>query len=301
MPMENTDDDLHTDSLPAVEVVDDTPPEDRGRKPLNREVADPTDDELEQYSAGVKNRIRELTRARHDERRKAERLEREQQELARTAQALLEQNRQLQQRFAEGAKQFQATAAAGADLEVESARKALIAAQESFDPQAIAAAQEALFDAKAKLAKIKEVDLPPSAPAESVVQPRQVAAPRVSETTKQWMEQNTWFQAPGHEDMTSLAMGTHHKLVRAGIQPDTPEYFEQIDARMRKAFPEAFADDGGVDEEPVRANPVRRASPVAPAGRTPSRRVVKLSTSQIAVARQLGITPEQYAAQLNKD
>jgi len=61
--VESQDDDIE------IEIVDDTPPQDRGRKPLERDVEDPTEEEIESYSANVKNRIKELTHARHDERR----------------------------------------------------------------------------------------------------------------------------------------------------------------------------------------------------------------------------------------
>ena len=80
-----------------VEIVDDTPEKDRGRKPLDREVADPTDDEIESYSDGVKKRIKELTHARHDERRAKEALLREKLELERLAQHMAEENKKLKQ------------------------------------------------------------------------------------------------------------------------------------------------------------------------------------------------------------
>jgi uncharacterized protein (DUF3084 family) len=78
-----------------IEIVDDTPERDRGRQPLNREVEDPSDDELDSYSDGVKKRIKELTHARHDERRRADSVERERQELERLAQQLIDENKSL--------------------------------------------------------------------------------------------------------------------------------------------------------------------------------------------------------------
>ena len=76
-----------------IEVVDDTPERDRGRKPLDREVADPTDDEIESYTQGAQKRIKELTHARHDERRAKEALAREKEELERLAQHMIEENK----------------------------------------------------------------------------------------------------------------------------------------------------------------------------------------------------------------
>ena len=87
-----------------IDVVDDTPERDRGRKPLDREVADPTDDEIESYSDKVKSRIKELTHARHDERRVKESVLREKEELERFTQNLLNENRQLKGYAENGAK-----------------------------------------------------------------------------------------------------------------------------------------------------------------------------------------------------
>jgi hypothetical protein len=80
-----------------IEIEDDTPERDRGRKPLDREVLDPTDEEIESYSDKVKGRIKELTHARHDERRVKEATMREKQELERLAQQLIEENKRLKQ------------------------------------------------------------------------------------------------------------------------------------------------------------------------------------------------------------
>ena len=78
-----TDNSASDETEVEIEIVDDTPEKDRGRKPLEKDVADPTDDEIESYSDGVKKRISELTHARHDERRAKEALLREKQEIGR--------------------------------------------------------------------------------------------------------------------------------------------------------------------------------------------------------------------------
>ena len=83
------------DNDTEVEVVDDTPEVDRGRKPLDRPVNDPTDDELQDYSEKVRARIKELTHARHDERRQKEAVAREKAELERLAQQLIAENNRL--------------------------------------------------------------------------------------------------------------------------------------------------------------------------------------------------------------
>ena len=111
-----------TDEI-EVEIVDDTPTQDRGRKPLDRDVEDPSDEEIESYSDKVKVRIKELTHARHDERRAKEATLREKQELERFAQQLLEENKSLKQYVDTGTEQYVITAKAAAEAELEKVRR----------------------------------------------------------------------------------------------------------------------------------------------------------------------------------
>ena len=134
-----------------IDVVDDTPERDRGRKPLDREVADPTDEEIESYSDKVKSRIKELTHARHDERRVKESVLREKEELERFTQNLLNENRQLKGYAENGAKNLAVSSLSAAEAQMEQARRQFKEAQEAFDTDAIIAAQEAMTDAKFRL------------------------------------------------------------------------------------------------------------------------------------------------------
>ncbi len=138
-----------------VEIVDDTPPKDRGRKPLDKEVSDPTDDEIENYSANVQARIKELTHARHDERRRKEELEREKQEMERLLQYMADENKKLKQSVNQGHEIVLSSATEAAEAQLSAARRQLKEAQESFDTDAIIAAQEALTDAKMRLDRVK--------------------------------------------------------------------------------------------------------------------------------------------------
>jgi hypothetical protein len=133
-----------------VEIIDDTPEKDRGRKPLEREVADPTDEEIDSYSDGVKKRIKELTHARHDERRAKEALAREKAELEAFAQRIHEENQKLRQYVTSGSEQYAASQVQLAETEVEAAKRKLKEATEAFDTDAIIAAQEALLEANRK-------------------------------------------------------------------------------------------------------------------------------------------------------
>lgn len=284
-----------------VEVVDDTPDRDKGRKPLDREVADPSDEELEAYSDGVKKRIKELTHARHDERRGKEAVLREKQELERMTQALLDENRRLKQQYSEGAKQFAETANSAADMEVAAARKMLKEAHEAFDTDAIVAAQEALADAKLKQQQAKNFRPPALQAAEEVVQtpnqPQRATQPDAK--TLRWQARNQWFGADGHEEMTSFSLGLHQKLVNSGVDPRSDDYYERIDSRMRSVFPEYF---GNTPEKPKSVEGSRKpaAAVVAPGTRSVGPKKVQLTETQVALAKRYGLTPQQYAAEVLK-
>ena len=140
-----------------IEVIDDTPERDKGRRPLDREVADPTEAEIENYTKGAQERIKELTHARHDERRAKEALQREKQELEVLTQRLLDENKKLRQNVSTGSEQVTQLTKTAAEAELDKARRDYKAAQESFDSDAILAAQEALLDAKMKLESAKNL------------------------------------------------------------------------------------------------------------------------------------------------
>jgi len=284
-----------------VEIVDDTPERDRGRKPLDREVSDPTDEEIESYSDNVKKRIKDLTHARHDERRAKESLLREKQELERLAQHMMEENRKLKQTVNTGNEQYVASVKQIVDSEVDTARRALKEAQESFDNEAISAAQEALIDAKMKAEAVKNFRPNTLQVDEPVVQMRQQqeTAPQVDEKTLRWQAKNQWFGASGFEEHTSFALGLHQKLVNSGLDPRSDEYFERIDSRMKSTFPDVF---GGNEDRPTKSGDGSRrpASVVAPATRSTGARKVQLSPTQVALAKKYGLTPQQYAAEVAK-
>ena len=283
-----------------IEVIDDTPERDRGRRPLDREVADPTDDEIETYTKGAQDRIKELTHARHDERRAKEALAREKQELERLAQQMLEENKRLKQYVSTGTEQYTQMAKTAADAELEKARRDYKAAQEAFDTDAILAAQEALLEAKMKVEQAKNFRPPTLQTQETEVQPRQTEPQTVrpDEKTLRWQARNQWFGSDGFEEVTSFALGLHQKLVNSGVNPSTDEYFEQIDARVKSKFPEVF---GGTEDRPRNGDAPRKPAAVAaPATRSSGAKKIQLTTTQLALAKKFGLTPQQYAAQVAK-
>jgi hypothetical protein len=286
------------DSDIEIEVVDDTPERDRGRKPLDREVADPTDDEIENYSDGVKKRIKELTHARHDERRVKEATMREKQELERMAQHLLAENNKLKQYVNNGEQQYAVTVQNATEAELAMARRKLKEAHEAFDTDAIIAAQEELADAKMRATAARNFRPTPLQIDEGVVQTHQQVPEqaRPDDKTLRWQAKNQWFGAPGYEELTSFSLGLHQKLVNSGIDPRSDEYFERIDARMKSTFPDVFGEN-----KPRSGDGNRKPSTVvASATRSTGAKKVQLNTTQVALAKKFGLTPQQYAAELMK-
>jgi len=284
-----------------IEVVDDTPEADRGRKPLDKPVEEPTDDELSSYSEGVQKRIKELTHARHDERRAKEALAREKQELERIAAAMVEENKRLRLQNTLGASKLATTAVNAADADVEKAKQRLKAAHDAFDTDAIVAAQEALADAKLRQqqARILQKRQPALQREQPVVQQQQPAEPKpqLDERTLRWQAQNQWFGDAEHEDMTLYALGLHKRLVREGLDPRTEQYFEQVDARLRETFPKFFGKSRNNAADKPDSRP---ASVVAPSARSTGSKRIQLTPTQLALARKYNLTPQQYAAEVLK-
>ena len=283
-----------------IEVVDDTPEKDRGRRPLEREVEDPTDDEIESYTQGAQKRIKELTHARHDERRAKEATMREKQELERLAQQLIQENKRLKQHANTSTEQVTQYAKSAAEAELEKARRDLRAAQESFDTDAILAAQEAMLDAKIRMEETKKFRPAPLQVDDFDVQTSQREPQRVQpdEKTLRWQAKNQWFGANGFEEVTSFALGLHQKLVNSGVDPRSDSYFEQIDARVKSKFPEIF---GGTEDRSRSGDSSKRpAAVVAPATRSSGAKKVQLTKTQVALAAKLKLTPQQYALELAK-
>lgn len=283
-----------------IETVDDTPVKDQGRWPLEKPVEEPTDDELATYSDKVQARIKELTHARHDERRSKEAVAREKAELERFSRSLLEENQKLRGFVDTGSKQYIEQAQTLAESKVEKAKKALKEAQDAFDSDAIVAAQDALMDAKMEANTAKNFR-PTSLQAEKKevqTQQQPSAADEPDERTLRWQQENQWFGESGKEEYTSFALGLHKKLVDSGMSPNSEKYFEQINARMQKAFPELFGD---ATREQPQGQPARKpASVVAPATRSSGTKKIQLTATQVALANKLNIPLQQYAAQVAK-
>jgi len=275
-----------------VEVVDDTPKADRNRK-ASEPPEDVTDDELEDYSDKVRKRIQHFSKGYHDERRAKEEAHRQSQELERVTQQLMEENKKLKGNVNKNQAALLDQAKKNASIESENAKRAYKEAYESGDSDAVLDAQDKLTNAKLKSERLANFKLPPLQETETPV-PKEVEqlapAVKVDERAADWQKTNSWF---GDDDeMTSLALGLHNKLVKQGVSPQSDEYYESIDTRMRQVFPDNFE-----DAEPKR----KKTQVVAPATRSTAPRKVTLTRTQVQIAKRLGLTPEQYAKQVAID
>lgn len=296
-----------------LEIVDDTPEKDRGRTPLKPEkvaaiTAEPTEEELASYSENVQKRIKQMQHAFHDQRRAADAAQRERDAAVEYARAVQEKAKQIEQRYVEGEKTYVSGMQEKAKQGIEAAEAELLAATEQFDAAKIVAAQRKLTSALMEAEKFKNWQAPPSQAEKSVVQlpsietaPR-VTAPEPDSRAKAWLAKNQWFEAD--KEMTGFAYGVDAKLAAQGISAATnPDaYYAEIDRRLREVFPDRFEGDDQSQRADKRAS--RQDPPpttVAPVRRSSSgKRVVTLTRSQEALARKLGISPADYAAEVVK-
>jgi hypothetical protein len=281
-----------------VNVIDDTPAEDRGRKPLAKPVEDPTEEELAEYGARSKKRISELTHARHDERRRADLTARERDEAVAVAKNLKAENDRLRGVVSSGTKVVIESSVKLAESQVEDAKRKLREATDSFDNEAIVSAQDALFEARIKLDRVKNTPVTPLQDAPAVVKSAnpQANAEPVDQKSLRWQQKNQWFGSAGYEDVTSYALGLDVKLRNQGVDPRSDEYFQKVDASLKATFPKMFASEEGGAQ--TRNAP--RPSAVAATSRSVGTRKVTLTQTQVALAKRLGLTPQQYAAEVVK-
>jgi hypothetical protein len=282
-----------------VDIVDDTPPEDRNRAPLPKDIVEELDkDDLDEYSEKVKKRLGQMKKVWHDERREKERATREREEALVFAQRIQEENKQLKQRLGSGEKAFIAEVTKSATTEMTAAKDQLKRAYESGDAELIANAQEALTDAKLKLREyqkfkptLQDTETSVEAkPQQAQYAPQPVQPDRKAEA---WRQKNAWFGAD--EEMTALALGLHEKLVRSGVDPRSDDYYRQVDTTMRRRFPEKFEEEFTQTEEREEKPAPRKSSVVAPATRSTAPRQIRLTSTEAAIAKRLGLTPEAYA------
>jgi hypothetical protein len=287
-----------------IEIEDDTPPEDRNKEPLPKEVvAKLEQDELDQYEGTTKEKFKQLKKVWHDERREKDAANRERQEALDLAKKALDENKKLKERLSNGEQMLVSSFKESVQNEMDLAKREYREAYEAGDTDRIIDAQEKLTAAKIRADRIANYRPPVEEPlqeAENVVQSRNESQVRADPKATAWQERNGWFGQD--EEMTSLALGLHEKLKRNGIPVGSDKYYDEIDKTIRRRFPEAFSVEESEEvqvEEPQKVNKPK-STVVAPATRSTSPKKIRLSNTQVALAKKLGLTPEQYARELTK-
>ena len=297
--------DIDPDAV-EVEVVDDTPEVDRNRPVRANGSEESEEDDLEegQLSQRIQKRIGKLRYEYNEERREKERFQRENSEAVNYAKQIQSENEALKNQHSELRRLLYDQVAAKTDSEIESAKRQYREAYETGDTDAVVSAQS-------ELSRLHAERIRYSSEADSFQQPVPSEAPQQPQPAQQiqppdpmavdWLKRNAWFQQPGHEEMTGFAVGLHEKLVKQGVDPrNNPSYYEQIDSALQGQFSEFF----GEGSTPASETPTSRRTPVvAPTkrGSGASPRKVELTSTQVSLAKKLGISPQQYAVQLMKE
>jgi hypothetical protein len=285
-----------------IDEVDDIPAADRGKEPLPKEkVEELENDTLEDYSERVKQRMAQLKKVWHDERRAKESADRERHEAIKFAQQIADENKKLKSSLSNGEETYIQTLKNALESELALAKESYRKAYDTGETDSIIDAQQKMNDAQFRLSQAKQYEprfknalQEPENPV--YIQQNQNQSFKPDDKAVAWQDKNDWFGKD--EEMTSLALGVHEKLVRSGISPTSDEYYRRIDTTMQKRFPEYFG-DATLDEE----KPAERTKPstvVAPATRSTAPKKVRLTKTQVALAKKFGLTPEQYARETLK-
>ena len=287
-----------------IEIIDDVEAKpEKKEKVFAEDVKDnPVDEEILNVDKGVQKRIDQLTAKHHEERRQKEQAAKLRDEAIKYAQQIKSENDRLNQLVNDGQQYLGKQAEERAEFAKQAAQQKYKEAYEQGNTEEMVIAQEALTRATMDAAsaeqfnaRIPEEEFVPQQQEQFV--PQQQVPPRPDDKAISWQAKNQWF---GNDpEMTSFAYGVHEKLVREeNINPASDEYYERIDSRMKSVFPDFF---GSEEKKAVSSN--SQSSVVAPATRNNGAkpRKVQLTATQVALAKRLGVTPEQYANQLVKD
>ena len=313
-----------------IEVIDDRPEEDR-KKPRSQEQqkADQAEveEEIDNVDEKVKKRINKLKYEFHEERRAKEAAERLRDESVNFSRKQQEENQRLKALVQRGEGALMSQVKAKAEAELDKAKNQHKEAYESGDSERLTEATEKMLSAQSELKvandhfnrlEAQQKFAPPpnvQQQQQQQQQPQQQAYgmqnPPVDQKAVTWLKNNSWFGSEDQKEMTALAYGIHETLVtKEGVSPTSDQYYEEVDKRMRKRFPDYFevettsSEDGDTENVEVEtATPRNTQSVVAPATRNNGSRPrkVQLTATQVALAKRLGLSPERYAKELIKE
>ena len=315
--------DEETDQEPGegkvvVEIAPDT--ENKLGKPQlsDEEVAqlsEVPDDEVSRYAKDAQKRIKSLKLVNQEWKRRAFQSSKDLSTLTSVTQQLYTENQELKVNVGRSETALIEQAIQRAEAQLEQAKQRAKIAYSAGDAEAVVSANEEVsrYVAEAdrlrllKPAAAKTAEGSGGASAGGSPPPAPPQPTPVSPGVQAWIQRNPWFGQPGNEEISGFAMGVHNNLEKQGITEtsDPEKYWGTIDRRLREVYPQRFKPAAATTEEPATGEQPRR--PVAVVGATrvngavrPSPRHVTLTESQVRIARNLGLTPEQYAASLVK-
>ena len=276
-----------------VEEVTDVPVQEDKREQPEVKTEDKKD-ELKEYSEGVQKRIAKLTR-------KMREAERQREEAIAFAEAANKSKSDLEGRLSKLDKSYVSEFESRVKTNMAAAKLALKNAIESQNVEAQVAAQEQIANLTMDAARLNalkvEGETKPKEEKEVNINPQRVQQPTTDPKAEDWALRNPWF---GNDSaMTYTAFDLHKKLVEEeGFDPKSDEYYAEVDKRIRLEFPHKF--DKVEDTTTERAKPAQTvASAKRSASTSKGRKTVKLTPSQVAIAKRLGVPLEEYAKQLN--
>jgi hypothetical protein len=301
-----------------ITIIDDTPKADQGRNPRAGDTSVEVDDdivdkEIADYSKRAADRIAKIKYEYHEERRAKESLARESKEAITRLQTLMSENQRLQAMVEQGGEVLNKQAHNNALWAKQNAQAEFKKAYEEGDADAMTKAQEMIARAtlaeqqSSNMAQNVQAQVIKNMPVQAPVQKKQELDPEM----KAWSSKNPWFMStvPEHQEMSSYALTIDQRLRNQGILPekDASKYYAEVDKNMRKEYPNFFGVQVEQTEDVVyeTRTPKRQPSTVVASAtrdsgnKKPSQ--IRLTQTQVKLARQLGITPEQYANQLLKE
>ena len=298
---DETDQDQNPEEQIEIELVDDTPEEDKANaKPMPKELVEEIDaDDLEAYSGEAKTRLMQMKKVYNDERRRANDAEGERQEALRLAKSILEENKQLKSKLSQGEQNLVSNVKQNISYELEKAKQEYKDAYDSGDSDRLVEAQDKLTDVKFKSQQLEQYrpEFPENTlqSSESDVQ-IQNQTQRLDSKTQSWLDKNQWYGKD--DDMSYLAHGVHRRLEREGVPIGSDQYWATIDEEVHRRFPEKF---GGGEEikhsldTEIKPSVKKPATVVAPATRSTSPKRVTLNMREQSIAKKLNLTNDQYA------
>ena len=289
-----------------IEIVEDVPEDEKPRRAEDAKPDLPDDDDLESYSESVQKRIKKLKFEYHEADRQKQEATRMREEAINYAKQIQAENERLRQNLQQNEGSLVEQAKARVESELNSAKAAYRTAYEAGDSDGVLEAQTKLNQLQNDMYRLQnyrpqQAQQPQRSQPEPEPQPQtpqKAEDVQLTSAQKAWLSDNDWYGKD--RQMTAFALGVHEELVHSGVVPDSERYYTEIDKQVRSRFADKFSD--AADQEEVAPRQKKTANVVAPAARSAKTpRKVKLTSTQAAIAKRLGLTNEQYAAQLMKD